>query len=45
MMMNEYIEKLEKEFSKIANGYKDIEKRAVDDYKLESKEFISSLSK
>lgn len=28
-MMNEYIEKLEKEFSKIANGYKDIEKERL----------------
>lgn len=42
--MNEYIKSLEQEFSLIKSGFKEEEKRAVDDYKSNDKEYVKRLA-
>ena len=42
--MNEYIKKLEQEFSLIKSGFKEEEKRALDDYKSNDKEYVKRLA-
>ena len=42
--MNEYIKSLEKEFSLIKRGFKEEEKRALDDYKSNDKEYVKRLA-
>ena len=42
--MNEYIKSLEQEFSIIKNGFKEEEKRALDDYKSNDKEYVKRLA-
>lgn len=42
--MNEYIERLEKTFSLIENGFKEEEKRALTDYKSHDSEYIKKLA-
>ena len=42
--MKEYIGSLEKEFSLIENGFKEEEKRALNDYKSNDKEYIKKLA-
>lgn len=42
--MNEYIKSLEQEFSLIKNGLKEEEKRALDDYKSNDKEYVKRLA-
>ena len=39
--MNEYIKSLEQEFSLIKRGFKEEEKRALDDYKSKDKEYVN----
>ena len=42
--MNKYIKNLEKEFSIIKNGFKEQEKKAINDYKLNGIEYIKELA-
>ena len=42
--MNEYIKSLEQEFSLIKRGFKEEEKRALDDYKSNDKEYVKRLA-
>ena len=42
--MKEYIKSLEQEFSLIKNGFKEEEKRALDDYKSNDKEYVKRLA-
>ena len=42
--MNKYIKNLEKEFSIIKNGFKEQEKKAINDYKSNGIEYIKSIS-
>ena len=42
--MNEYIKKLEQEFSLIKSGFKEEEKRALADYKSNDKEYVKRLA-
>ena len=42
--MNKYIKNLEKEFSIIKNGFKEQEKKAINDYKSNSIEYIKELA-
>ena len=42
--MNEYIKSLEQEFSLIKSGFKEEEKRALDDYKSNDNEYIKKLA-
>ena len=42
--MNEYIKKLEQEFSLIKSGFKKEEKRALDDYRSNDKEYVKRLA-
>lgn len=42
--MNKYIKNLEKEFSIIKNGFKEQEKKAIDDYKSNGIEYIKELA-
>ena len=42
--MNEYIKSLEQEFSLIKRGFKEEEKRALDDYKFNKKEYVKRLA-
>ena len=42
--MKEYIGSLEKEFSLIENGFKEEEKRALNDYKSNDKEYVKKLA-
>ncbi len=42
--MNEYIKSLEKEFLLIKRGFKEEEKRALDDYKSNDKEYVKRLA-
>ena len=42
--MNEYIKSLEKEFSLIKRGFKEEEKRALDDYKSNDKEYVKRIA-
>jgi phosphomethylpyrimidine kinase len=42
--LNEYIKSLEQEFSLIKSGFKEEEKRAVDDYKSNDKEYVKRLA-
>ena len=42
--MNEYIKSLEQEFSLIKRGFKEEEKRALDDYKSNDKKYVKSLA-
>ena len=42
--MNEYIKKLEQEFSLIKSGFKEEEKRALDDYRSNDKEYVKRLA-
>jgi len=42
--LNEYIERLEKTFSLIENGFKEEEKRALTDYKSHDSEYIKKLA-
>ncbi|WP_274459888.1 hypothetical protein [Gemella haemolysans] len=42
--MNEYIKSLEQEFSLIKSGFKEEEKRALDDYKSNDKEYVKRLA-
>ena len=42
--MNEYIKSLEREFSLIKRGFKEEEKRALDDYKSNDKEYVKRLA-
>lgn len=42
--MEKYIEKLEKEFSSITNGFKAQEKKALEDFQLNTKEHIKELA-
>ena len=42
--LKEYIASLEKEFSLIENGFKEEEKRALNDYKSNDKEYIKKLA-
>ena len=42
--MNEYIKSLEKEFSLIKSGFKEEEKRALDDYKSNDKVYVKRLA-
>jgi phosphomethylpyrimidine kinase len=42
--LNEYIKSLEQEFSIIKNGFKEEEKRALDDYKSNDKEYVKRLA-
>lgn len=39
-----YIKTLEKDLSKVANGYKEIEKRALNDFKTNDKKYIKNLA-
>ena len=42
--MNEFIKNLEQEFSLIKSGFKEEEKRALDDYKSNDKEYVKRLA-
>ena len=42
--MDKYIKSLEKEFSIIKNGFKEQEKKAINDYKLNGIEYIKELA-
>ena len=42
--MKEYIENLEKEFSEINNGFKEIEKKALSDFKSNNNSYIKELA-
>ena len=42
--MNEYIKSLEQEFSLIKSGFKEEEKRALDDYKSNDKEYVKRVA-
>ena len=42
--MNEYIKSLEQEFSLIKSGFKEEEKRTLDDYKSNDKEYVKRLA-
>ena len=42
--MNEYIKSLKQEFSLIKSGFKEEEKRALDDYKSNDKEYVKRLA-
>ena len=42
--MNEYIKSLEQEFSLIKSGFKEEEKRALDDYKSNDKVYVKRLA-
>jgi len=42
--LNEYIKSLEQEFSLIKSGFKEEEKRALDDYKSNDKEYVKRLA-
>ena len=42
--MNEYIKSLEQEFSLIKSGFKEEEKRVLDDYKSNDKEYVKRLA-
>ena len=42
--MNEYIKSLEQEFSLIKSGFKEEEKRALDDYNSNDKKYVKRLA-
>lgn len=42
--MKDYIKTLEKEFSEITNGFKEIEKKALSDFKSNNDSYIKELA-